>query len=87
MRSGAEAVTVGDTVWARSESVSETDGASAPAGVRARQVDYLTAVPGEERRWVLVSCSVIGDGDPDSTPTSLVVELFDAMMTTWRWQA
>lgn len=87
VRGGAEAVTVQDTVWARTESVAETDGSAAPAGVRARQVDYFTAVPGDGRRWVLVSCSVIGDGDPDSTPTGLVVELFDAMMSTWRWQA
>jgi hypothetical protein len=26
-----------------------------------------------------------GDGDPESQATHLIVELFDAMMTTWRW--
>ncbi|HET6561429.1 MAG TPA: hypothetical protein VFG72_06110 [Marmoricola sp.] len=82
---GGEPVSVDDTVWVRTESVVEGDG-DAQAALRARQVDYLAAVPGDERRWVLVTCTVLGDGDPDSLPTGLVVELFDAIMSTWRWQ-
>lgn len=27
----------------------------------------------------------MGDGDPDSDITRLVVDLFDALMSTWRW--
>ncbi|MGL5810517.1 MAG: hypothetical protein ACRCYQ_11280 [Nocardioides sp.] len=87
IRHGAEAVTVADTVWVRSERLDESDGRDVAAGLRSRRVEYLTAVPDDERRWVVVSCSVIGDGDPDSLPTGLVVELFDAIMSTWRWQA
>jgi hypothetical protein len=87
IRHGAKPVTIADTVWVRSEQVKEGDGQDVPTGLRSRQVDYLAAVPDDERRWVLVSCSVIGDGDPDSAPTALVVELFDAIVTTWRWHA
>ena len=82
---GGEPVSVDDTVWVRTETVVDRDD-DASGALRARQVDYLTAVPGDERRWVLVTCTVVGDGDPDSLPSGLVVELFDAIMSTWRWQ-
>lgn len=53
--------------------------------VDLRKVEYLTAVPDDPRRWVLVTFTTAGDGDVDSEATGLVVELFDAIMSTWRW--
>lgn len=83
---GAESVTLGGAPWSRAEEVVHTDGSDlVEAGLAARKVTYTAAVPGDERRWAIVAATVIGDGDPDSDHTGLVVELFDAIMTTWRW--
>ena len=86
VRGGAEAVQVGGTVWARREMLTTSrpgDILSEP--VVARSVEYTTAVPGDPRRWLVVTFSCLGDGDPASQLVALVVELFDAMMSTWRW--
>lgn len=83
---GATSVQLAGTDWSRTEEVVATEGDQlVEAGLPARRVTYATAVPGDERRWALVTCTVIGDGKPDSDHTRLVVELFDAIMTTWRW--
>lgn len=83
---GGEPRTIKDTLWVRSTEVIETDGTEmVEAGLRARKIDYTTAIPGDERRWVVVAATVIGDGDPYSEHTEMVGALFDAMMTTWRW--
>lgn len=82
----SQAVDAGGTVWVRrdrsrhSEELPLVEG-----GATGRVVDYLTAVPGQEHRWAVVTFSALGDGDPTSEVTSLLVELFDAIMTTWRW--
>lgn len=84
--SGTEAVSVGDTVWARREKLLRRDPDELlDESVRIRKVEYVTAVPGDERRWVIVTFTTAGDGDPESQATHLIVELFDAIMTTWRW--
>jgi hypothetical protein len=84
----AEAVTVGDTTWTRRERVlRRRAGGLAGEQVDLRKVEYLTAVPDDPRRWVLVTFTTAGDGDVDSGATGLVVELFDAIMSTWRWVA
>lgn len=83
---GATSVAIAGTPWSRSEEVVTTEGEElVEAGLPARRVVYTTAVPGDERRWAMVTCTVIGDGRPDSDNTRLIVELFDAIMTTWRW--
>ena len=58
-------------------------------GVRAavRRVDYLLAVPGHLGRWVAVSCTVLEATDDADDLAGLLVELFDAVMTTFRWAA
>jgi hypothetical protein len=53
--------------------------------VGARRVDYVTAVPDDPRRWIMVAFSTIGDGNPEGRRAAMVVQLFDAMMTTWSW--
>lgn len=83
---GSEAVEVGGTVWARSEKVIDSEPNDfVEGGVASRKVDYVTAVPGEPNRWTIVTFTAIGDGKADSDITHLLVELFDAMMTSWRW--
>ncbi|RBY97117.1 hypothetical protein DQ237_05935 [Blastococcus sp. TF02-8] len=83
---GATAVDVAGTVWVRTEDVAAPDpGRAQGLDVPTRRVSYLTAVPDDPQQWILVSFSTIGDGDPDSEHTLLTVELFDAIMGTWRW--
>lgn len=50
-----------------------------------RHVDYALPVPRDPRRFLSVAFSTAGDGDADSEFTTAVVELFDALMTTFRW--
>lgn len=84
---GATPVDVGDTVWVRTASVVETRPDELVTDTaRARKVEYMTAVPGDERRWMIVSFTTFGDGDPEGELADLMVELFDAIMSTWRWQ-
>lgn len=51
----------------------------------SRRVTYVVAVPGELDTWLSSSFSTIGDGDPDGEVAHVLVELFDAIMSTWRW--
>lgn len=60
--------------------------AEVDANLSGRRVDYRTAVPSDERRWIVVAFSTPGDGDPNSGITALLVELFAAIMSTWRWE-
>lgn len=84
---GASRVSIAGHEWARTEEVVGTEQDElTDDGVRARRVDYTCPIPGDEQLWVLVSFSTLGDGDPDSELTALVVDLFDAIMTTWRWR-
>lgn len=53
----------------------------------ARRVHYVIAVPDESDRWVVVTFSTIGQGKPTDALADLLVELFDAIMTTFRWRA
>jgi hypothetical protein len=60
-----------------------TDGGEIPS-VR---VDYLVSVPGACDLWLTFSFATIGDGDPASRFTGVVVDLFDAIMGTLVWSA
>jgi hypothetical protein len=77
---------VGDTVAARWEYVRGPSAAEAEVDTASRHVDYVLPVPGDEgRRWLAVSFSTAGDGDPGSAFTRALAELFDAVMTTFQW--
>jgi hypothetical protein len=52
----------------------------------SRRIDYLIAVPGRPGRWLTMSCSVLEVTDAPEI-SELLVELFDAVMTTFRWDA
>ncbi|MGH3874368.1 MAG: hypothetical protein ACRDSR_23185 [Pseudonocardiaceae bacterium] len=73
------AVDVAATVATRAEYLVAAD---AERGDGSRRVDYVLAVPGDLGRWVVVSFSTLGSGDL----AQLLVELFDAVMTTFRWR-
>ena len=77
--------TIGDVVWLRSDGVQEKVDEETGHTWLARKVQYLTAVPSDSRRWFIVTCTSLGDGDPHSDFTDLMIELFDAIMSTWRW--
>jgi hypothetical protein len=80
----AAPVVVAGAAAARKESVAGADPArQIPYG--SRRVDYMLPVPGESRGMLIVAFSTIGDGDPEGEFAKLLVELFDAIMTTFRW--
>jgi hypothetical protein len=51
----------------------------------SRRVDYVISVPEDPDRWLAVAFSTLGGGDPDDQYARLLVELFDAIMSTFRW--
>lgn len=80
----ASSVAVGGATAARKESVAAADPAQQiPFG--SRRADYLVPVPGEPRGLLVVAFSTIGDGNPDGDFAKLLLELFDAIMLTFRW--
>jgi hypothetical protein len=80
----ATPVVIAGEAAARKESVAAADPAQQiPYG--SRRVDYMLPVPGESRGMLVVAFSTIGDGDPEGQFAKLLAELFDAIMTTFRW--
>jgi hypothetical protein len=80
----AAPVVIAGAAAARKESVAAADPAQqVPYG--SRRVDYMLPVPGESRGMLIVAFSTIGDGDPEGQFAKLLAELFDAIMTTFRW--
>lgn len=67
----------------RSRQVDAAARSSPSAGVR---VDYHWPLPSEPLKWALASFTTIGAGEPDDDVAELLVELFDAIMLTWRWR-
>lgn len=79
-------VDVADTVWSRSETIMERPAdETLTEDTKARKVEYITASPSDQRRWIIVTFTTVGDGDPEGEFSLLMVELFDAIMSTWRW--
>lgn len=63
----------------------------APAAVRqaappTRRVDYVLPVANDPGHWISVTFSTPGDGDIDSAFTGVLVELFDAVISTFTWR-
>lgn len=80
----ASPIEVAGAAAARKESVAAADPAQ-QIGYGSRRVDYILPVPGQPRGLLIIGFSTIGDGDPDGKFAKLLVELFDAIMTTFRW--
>lgn len=52
----------------------------------SRRVEYVIPVPGAPApQWLTVTFSTIGDGHPDGELSDILVDVFDAVMTTFRW--
>jgi hypothetical protein len=49
------------------------------------RVEYTVAVPGGESRWMVITFSTLGDGDPAGEYAHVLAELFDAILSTLRW--
>jgi hypothetical protein len=49
------------------------------------RVEYTTPVPSSAGRWMVITFSTFGDGDPAGEYAGLLAELFDAIMSTFRW--
>ncbi|MEU9911616.1 hypothetical protein [Streptomyces sp. NPDC051001] len=50
-----------------------------------RRVDYVIPVAEDPGRWISIDFSTPGDGDIDSEFTDVLVELFDAVVGTFKW--
>lgn len=83
----AESVEVAGSAAVRNERTVDAD-PEKDAEAPSKHVDYIVQVPssGADSGWVVVSFSTIGDGDPAGDLTAVLVELFDAVMTTFRWR-
>jgi len=82
---GGHAVELDGTRFARSESVIAPGPDTPEVDVATRRVTYTAPRPDDPDRWVIVAFSCVGDGDPYSPQTAVVVDLFDAIMSTWTW--
>jgi len=51
------------------------------------RADYLVPVPGNEGRWLILSFSTLGAGDPGGEHARLLAGLFDAIVSTFRWDS
>ncbi|HEY7264334.1 MAG TPA: hypothetical protein VH589_22990 [Trebonia sp.] len=81
---GGSPVTVDGAIGARTERTAPPDESSG-AIHGSRHVDYVLSVPGKASRWLVIAFSALSAGDPDDKFAKLLVELFDAMMATFRW--
>ncbi|MBS2531895.1 hypothetical protein KGQ20_03825 [Catenulispora sp. NF23] len=78
-------VEVDGELGVRAERTEEAD-AAYKVDVASRRVDYAFPVPGDGRRWLVVTFSTPGAGRADDQVADALVQLFDAMMTTFRWR-
>ncbi|WP_199896608.1 hypothetical protein [Streptomyces niger] len=63
---------------------------SAPEAVRqtalpTHRVEYVIPVADDPGRWISINFSTPGDGDLDSEFTDVLVDLFDAVVGTFKW--
>lgn len=82
---GDRTVTVDGVRGLRREHTAPPDPGQEEIGSGSRRVDYVIPVPGQQDRWLLIAFSTLGGGDPDDQFARILVELFDAIMATFRW--
>jgi hypothetical protein len=51
----------------------------------SRQVDYLLPIPGLKSDWLVIAFSVLENENAGEKFSQLQVDLFDAMLSTFRW--
>ncbi|MEU0679247.1 hypothetical protein [Streptomyces albogriseolus] len=54
--------------------------------VASRRVEYIISIPGQAAQWFIAAFSTVGGGDPRDELAEVLVEWFDAVMTTFRWR-
>jgi len=70
----------------REEEVAAPDPDADELATRAgRRVTYTVAAPDVVGGWLVFSFVTIGDGDAEGPLADIIVELFDAQMSTLRW--
>jgi hypothetical protein len=71
----------------REETVESADPEAEPLATRAgRRVTYTVSAPDSQDSWVIFTFITLGDGNPDGQLARMLVELFDAHLTTLRWK-
>lgn len=80
----ASSVTVDGVTGVRFERIAEPDQVQ-DLRAASRRVDYVLPVPGIPGDWLVIAFSTLGDGRPEGQFTRLLVELFDAIVSTFRW--
>lgn len=81
----ARKVTVANVPAVRME---RTAGANPEQGIEfgSRRVIYIISIPGNTKTWMSIAFSTLGAGDPDDDFAILLVQLFDAIVSTMRWK-
>lgn len=83
--SQSEEVTVDGAAGFRVDGVAQPDPAREVA-YPSRRVEYILQIPNSATpKWLTVSFSTLADGQPQGELAELLVDLFDAVMTTFRW--
>jgi hypothetical protein len=77
-------VTIDGQAVSRADTVCPADPARG-APLPSRRVDYLMPFPDDPDRWLAVTCSAPQLGDGEQNVSATWIELFDAIMTTFRW--
>ena len=67
---------------ARVERIAEPHGSDDQPSLR---VEYTVPVPGSADRWMVITFSTLGDGDPSGEYAATLAELFGAILSTFRW--
>lgn len=71
----------------REETVESANPEAEPLATHpGRRVTYTVSAPDSRQSWVIFTFVTLGDGDPDGPLARLLVELFDAHLTTLRWR-
>ena len=71
----------------REETVEAADPDADPLATHAgRRVTYTVSAPDSRDAWVIFTFITLGDGNPDGQLARMLVELFDAHLTTLRWK-
>jgi hypothetical protein len=80
----SQPITLDGAVGVRAEHAAPADPAQ---GIEhgSRRVVYTVSVPGDPDRWLEIAFSTLGGGDPGDDYARLLVLLFDAIMSTFRW--
>ncbi len=81
---GTTAVTVGGAIAARREHVAGPE-QSQEFKAGSRRVDYTIPVPRTRDDWLIITFVTLGSGDPDGDFAKLLVEWFDAVVSTFEW--